>query len=108
AINSEHVALLHTLQQSALAAYEAGRGGADDALQADAELAQLEYEALQLETRRAVASAQLNALLHRDPQAVLQPPPPLASAEVGAPSDDQTARSITRSPELSAARARIA
>lgn len=115
AINEQHVALLHTLQQSALAAYEAGRGGADDALQADAELAQLEYEALQLETRRAVASAQLNALLHREPQAVLPPPPPLAPAELDTPSVDQRAQSVdqraqslARSPALSVARARIA
>ena len=122
AINGEHVALLHALQQSALAAYEAGRGEAQDSLQADAELAQLEYEAVQLATRRAVAIAQLNALLHRDPRAPLPPPPaqrpgaPAADDEApprsagavpldGAPARDAAA--VSRRPELAAARARV-
>lgn len=73
-INRQHVDLLQSLQVAATSQFEAGRGSAQDALQAEAELTHLERDAVVLESERDVVTAQLNELLHRDPDARLPPP----------------------------------
>jgi cobalt-zinc-cadmium efflux system outer membrane protein len=73
-INAEHVELMQSLQAAANAQLEAGRGSAQDSLQAEAELTHLEHAAVVLATDRDVVIAQMNELLHRDPTAPLAPP----------------------------------
>lgn len=73
-INAAHVALLQSLRAAATAQVAAGRGSALDALQAEAELANLERAAAELEADRDVITAQMNELLHRDSGAPLPAP----------------------------------
>jgi outer membrane protein TolC len=111
AINEAHVELVAALQQNAVSAYETGQASALDALSAEAELAQLEYEAVALATRREVAVAQINALLHRAPDAHLAPPP--AELALESPEDAQdlaelpAAGAISGRPDIGMARARV-
>lgn len=74
-VNAEHVELMRAMRGGATAAFEAGRGSAQDPLQAESELAHLERDAAVLASRRDVVVAQMNELLHRDPDAPLPPPP---------------------------------
>jgi outer membrane protein, heavy metal efflux system len=74
-INAQHRALLGELKAAAVAQLESGRGSAQDALQAETELTHIEHHAVVLATDRDVAIAQMNELLHRDPDAPLPPPP---------------------------------
>ena len=108
-INARHVEFMHTLKQSAVVGYQTGHGAVQDSLSADAELAQLEYEAVVLETQRKVAVAQLNALLHRDPNASLPAPPAELPAPVDAGGHDSggTAHVLEQRPDIAAARARV-
>ncbi|MGH7326853.1 MAG: TolC family protein, partial [Polyangiaceae bacterium] len=73
-INDHHVALMRELKASALAQFEGGRGSAQDPLQAEAELAHMEHDAITLEADREITVAQMNELLHRDPEQPLPPP----------------------------------
>ncbi|MGH7284649.1 MAG: TolC family protein, partial [Polyangiaceae bacterium] len=73
-INEHHVALMRELKASALAQFESGRGSAQDPLQAEAELAHMEHDAITLEADREIRVAQMNELLHRDPEQPLPPP----------------------------------
>jgi cobalt-zinc-cadmium efflux system outer membrane protein len=73
-INAQHATLLQSLRASATAQFASGRGSAQDALQAEAELTQLEREAAILDADRDVVAAQMNELLHRDPATPLAPP----------------------------------
>jgi cobalt-zinc-cadmium efflux system outer membrane protein len=106
-IQEQHIALLSALEQNVVAAYESGHATVQDSLEADAELARLEYQKTVYETQRAVAIAQLNALLHRDPDAHL--PPPAAQAPhdsvdgTGTPLADYA---IEKRPDQAAAQAR--
>jgi outer membrane protein, heavy metal efflux system len=107
-IQAQHVALMQALQQNASAAYESGHAAAQDALQAESELARLEYQSSVFETQREVAIAQINALLHRDPDVALAPPPPSLPVR-----DDPTSAAgaldevIAQRPDVAAARARV-
>jgi outer membrane protein TolC len=74
-INASHVALMRAMHQSAVAQFGTGRGSAQDALQAEAELTHLEHDAVVLATQRDVTVAQMNELLHRAPELPLPPPP---------------------------------
>jgi outer membrane protein, heavy metal efflux system len=73
-INAQHVELLQSLRAAATSQFEAGRGSAQDPLQAEAELTRLERDAAMLEAERDVVRAQMNELLHREPDAALAPP----------------------------------
>lgn len=106
-INAQHIDLMHSMRAAATAQFEAGRGSAHDALQAESELTHLERDAAVLEADRDVAVAQMNELLHRNPDAPL-PPPVEALARRGAP-DVRNAKqlerdAIARRPEISSAR----
>lgn len=106
-INAEHTALLADLKKSALAEYVAGRGSQQDPLQAEVEVAHVEHESIVLASDRAVVAAQLNALLHRGPDAPLPPPPrDLSVGGHGSPPAAVDEALRTR-PELHAASARI-
>src|SRR5262249_21221155 len=72
--------LLRALREAAAAHLSSGRGSAQDALQAEAELAHMEHEAVILATQRDVTRAQMNELLHRSPELELPPPPRELSA----------------------------
>lgn len=70
-VNNIHIALLKEYKESANAQYASGQVTAQIPLQADVELAQLEYEQISLATDREVIIAKINALLHRDPSSPL-------------------------------------
>jgi outer membrane protein, heavy metal efflux system len=74
-INAAHVELMRALHASAVAQFSSGRGSAQDALQAESELAHLDHDALILASQRDVTVAQMNELLHRAPELPLPPPP---------------------------------
>ena len=98
-INSAHVQLMGSMRDAAVAHFSAGRGSAQDALQADAELAHMEHDALILSTERDVTAAQMNELLHRSPELPLPAPAELAPAP-GA--DAVRAATATTRPEIAA------
>lgn len=108
AVQAQHLELIEALQQSAVAAYESGHASVQDSLRADAELARLEYQNTVFATERDVAVAQINALLHRDPDAPLPPPPAElqprdVESAAPAPAIEQT---IAHRPDIAAAQAR--
>ncbi len=74
-INAQHIQLMRAMQAGATAQFEAGRGAAQDTLQAEAEVAHMEHDAVRLQSQREVTVAQMNELLHRAPELLLPPPP---------------------------------
>ena len=109
AINNHHVELLKELQRVALSQYEAGTASQQDPLQAETELAMLEHRQIELETQERVATAQIDALLHRAPNGPLPPPPEALAVELPTDVEPTTLseRAITQRPELLAAAARV-
>jgi outer membrane protein TolC len=108
-INAEHRRLLEDLHRIALARYEAGRGTEQDPLQAETESAEVLDQGLVLETRRSIVSAQINALLHRPPDAPL-PPAPAPSEVPPHPNlgeEKLAADALQERPDLRAAQARV-
>jgi len=108
-INAQHVASMRELKAAALAQLETGRGSAQDPLQAEAELTHMEHAALVLASQRDVTVAQMNELLHRDPELPLPAPPkeltvPNAPDVVGARRLADEA--VMTRPEIDAARLR--
>lgn len=74
-INDEHLELLRDFQRIATVQYSAGIAAQQDPIQAEVELARLLHREIVLDTSRETVSAQVNALLHRRPEAGLPPPP---------------------------------
>ncbi len=109
-INAAHQELLDEFLRIATVRYEAGEAAQQDPLQAEAERAHLLHDEVVLRSELRVASEQLNALLHRAPDAALPPPP--RELELPPPSDlDREAllaEALAGRPELRAARARVA
>lgn len=94
-INAQHMTLVNALKDTVARQLSDGRGSTQDLLQTESQLANLERDALILQSEREVVVAQLNALLRRAPEARLPPPlaelrrpaerpaaPPLPAAEV--------------------------
>lgn len=81
-INAEHVKHMLSMRDAATLSFASGRGSAQDALQAEAELAHMEHDALLLASQRDIATAQMNELLHRSPDQPLPPPPESLPAPV--------------------------
>lgn len=75
ALNAEHQSLLETIKGSAEAQYSAGGASQQAPLQAEVELAEIARERLRLEAQIEVLEAQMNGLLHREPDRPLPPPP---------------------------------
>jgi len=107
--NVRHLALVEELSHAALARYEAGAAGQQDALLAEAELAELLHRKIELETAQRRAAERINTLLHRFPESPLPPPPATLAAPVEAPLDAAalTERALRERPELRAAQARV-
>ena len=74
-INAHHVELMRSMHDAAIAQFSAGRGSAQDAIQAESELAHMEHDTAILSSQRDVTAAQMNELLHRSPELPLPPPP---------------------------------
>jgi cobalt-zinc-cadmium efflux system outer membrane protein len=74
-INAHHVELMRSMHAAAIAQFEAGRAAAQDPLQAEFELTHMEHDTVILASQRDVTMAQMNELLHRDPDLPLPPPP---------------------------------
>jgi outer membrane protein TolC len=108
-VNAEHVELMRTMQAGALAQLEAGRGSAQDSLQAEAELAHMEHDSVKLLSQRDVTVARMNELLHRSPERPFPPPPKeLARATTDELSAKQLeAEAVTASSEIAAAKQHI-
>lgn len=108
-INAEHIDLMRALRGGATAQFEAGRGSAQDPLQAESELAHLERDAAVVASRRDIVVAQMNELLHRAPDEALPPPPKELSLspdpDVRDPKRLETEATATR-PEIAAVRDR--
>jgi outer membrane protein TolC len=86
-INAAHVELMRAMRDAAAAQFATGRAAAQDALQAEAELAHMEHDAVILTAQRDITVAQMNELLHRAPELVLPPPP----EELAAPPEPDAA-----------------
>jgi outer membrane protein TolC len=108
-INAHHVDLMRAMHAAALAQLEAGRGAAEDPLRAEFELTHMEHDTVVLASRRDVAVARMNELLHRDPDLPLPAPPkdlappPDADAAGDAPLENEA---VERRPEIEGARRR--
>jgi outer membrane protein TolC len=109
-LNASHLAFVEELSQVALARYESGSASQQDALLAEAELADLLHRAVVLETVQRRAAARINTLLHRLPELPLPPPPAALAAPTESAIDTAalTERALAERPELRAARARVA
>lgn len=106
-INAHHVALMREMKSAALAQFESGRASAQDPLQAEAELTHMEHDAVMLTADRDVTIAQMNELLHRDPERAL--PPPTTDLVLGAMPELQAAgrlgdEAAAKRPEIESAR----
>ena len=106
-INAHHVELMRSMHAAALAQFEAGRAFAQDPLQAEFELTHMEHDTVILASRRDVTLAQMNELLHRDPELPLPPPPkdlsPRAGADDAAPGRLET-EAVDHRPDIAGAR----
>jgi cobalt-zinc-cadmium efflux system outer membrane protein len=106
-INALHVALMRDLKAGALAQFVSGRASAQDPLQAEAELTHMEHDAVLLASHRDIAVAQMNELLHRDPDLPL-PPPPRDVTVTAIPDSGSAVRladeAVKRRPEIEAMR----
>ncbi len=106
-INVAHVALMRELKGAALAQFATGRASAQDPLQAEAELTHMEHDAVILASNRDVTVAQMNELLHRDPEEPLPlPANDLALREVAAAGDGKHLgdEAAAHRPEIESAR----
>lgn len=74
-VNAHHHDLLESMRKGAIAQITVGHGSQQDALQAEAEIIELEREGLALEAERATTVARINGLLHRDASEPLARPP---------------------------------
>lgn len=74
-INEAHQKITDQLLRGIEAHYATGKGTLNDPLQAEVMRTHLTHEHLVLRTDRDVVKAQINALLHRRPDAELPPPP---------------------------------
>lgn len=109
AINEQHRTLMLQMKKIAEVQYVAGRGSQQDPIQAEVELVELDRDRLALETQRVELVAQVNALLHRRPDASLPLPPEkldLAGVPKGT-SEELQALALERRPQRDASNARI-
>jgi outer membrane protein, heavy metal efflux system len=74
-INRDNTQLMQGYREAAQSRYQANQVTQQDILQADVELAELARRELELDRMQRVASARINTLLRRWPDAPLPPPP---------------------------------
>jgi outer membrane protein, heavy metal efflux system len=93
----------------ATARYAAGLASQQDPLEAEAELAHLLHDGVLLRSQLAIVEAEINALLHRPPAAVLPSPPPELSVppfdDAGVEAEALEAQAFAQRPELRRAEA---
>ncbi len=104
-----HIHRMREVKRSAELQYGVGMGSQQDPLQAEVELARMERERLMLDAEKEMIRAQLNAMLRRDPDLPLPPPPSVLSDEGVAFGDRAALRAeaLQKRPELKALRARL-
>jgi len=107
-INAHHVSLLEDFKRVATAQYGAGLLSQQDPLQAEVELAHLAHDRVELESRRRVLIAAINALLHRAPRAALPPPPSVLALDDLPPMGGEEELATRLEDEAVAARPEIA
>jgi outer membrane protein TolC len=108
AVNEDSVALLDQIADVSQAKYRAGRISQQDALKAIVEVSRLRSAILGFEEQAAVASARLNVLLDRAPDAPIGPlEPPTEDEALPAASRLQTL-AVDRQPGLAQARLQAA
>jgi outer membrane protein TolC len=103
-----HQAVLAELEQSARAAYSAGRAAFEDPALAQLARAHAAHEVLVLEGRRAAVEAQLNGLLHRAPASELPEPPTSLGEPDVAPTQGASAEVQAAEDRVDVARADVA
>lgn len=109
-INEIHINLLKEFKESANAQYASSQVNAQVPLQADVELARLEYEQISLTTDREVILAKINALLHRQPSASLPPSPKMLIpilTKIGEKENQLQQAALENRPDLRALHAQI-
>lgn len=107
-LNFQNSAKLREFREIAARKYEANIAPQQDVLQADVELAELARRHIELERMQRVATARINALMHRPPDAPLPPAPGTLYAAPGLPSAGELrAIAISRRPDLAALGAKV-
>jgi outer membrane protein TolC len=108
AVQDEHGRLLEGLRALGDVALATSGGGVADRLALDADLARVRLEGRRLASERELLRAQMNALLHRPPEAEL-PPPPATLPGIASLSDTGPGLAGThdRRPELRGADQRL-
>ena len=107
-VNNIHIALLKEYKESADAQYASSQVTAQIPLQAEVELAQLEYEQISLSTDREVIIAKINALLHRNPSSPLpHPPKVLYPIAVNETSEQLQQEALQNRPDLQSIQAQL-
>jgi outer membrane protein TolC len=74
-LNREHLAFLKEIRDIAVSHYTTGHSSQEEPLEAEVEANHLEHRSIELERARFLVQDELNALLHREPNAPLPPPP---------------------------------
>jgi outer membrane protein, heavy metal efflux system len=108
-VNAHHVELMRSMQAAATAQFETGRASAQDPLQAEFELIHMEHDAVILASQSEVTVAQMNELLHRDPELPLPPPAndlALSPVPDGGDRRHMEGEASERRPDIMAARQR--
>ncbi|HTB77791.1 MAG TPA: TolC family protein, partial [Polyangiaceae bacterium] len=106
-INAHHVELMRSMHAAALAQLESGRASAQDPLQAEFELTHMEHDTLILASQRDVTTAQMNELLHRDPELPLPPPRkdlPMPAGTEAPPPARLESEAVEHRPDIAGAR----
>lgn len=104
--NHEHQDLVKQLARAIEAQYATGKGTLYDPLQTEVTRTHLVHEAMVLRTDADVVRAQLNALMHRSPDAALPPPPKRLPETTLDPSQDRAEEAaLAARPELRGAEA---
>jgi outer membrane protein TolC len=108
-IHLEHVGLTSRVMEISRSLYQVGHGSQQDLLRAQAEVSRLHVDLAGVEQQRRSAQALLNALMDRDPEAVLGPAPEAAGVDPdtdvagGGGAGEATRRLELQRPELRAA-----
>jgi len=74
-INEEHLQFLNEIRRIAVSHYTTGHGSQEEPLEAEVEMNHREHRKIELQRARFIIQDELNALLHRDPNAPLPPAP---------------------------------
>lgn len=104
-IHLEHVGLTSRVVEVARSLYQVGHGSQQDLLRVQAELSRLHVDVAGIEQQRRSAQALLNALMDREPDSALGPPPEASTTDTLATREPSVNadRALEQRPELMAA-----